>query len=406
MDGLLDSTNWVRAANGLRLNAAVRGQQLYLATQDAGEGNDHFVYVSTSAAPLQAANWNKSGNVMKWGAYLGDENGGGGGLAGFYSWFDAAGQMITNTALARALTSGLNNNGTNGNGVLEGTLNLAAYFGTFPTQLLVAAGPYDTVDGGALISGAQVPSGNGNGDIEASEFLTLSTRNLALDLPVAQSTNSGEAEAGMAVTLDGRSSLAPSGLPLSFAWSQLDGPSGAFTGPQSAIAAFRLTNHIAAATSALIRLAVFDTRFASETTTSLVFLVMADADGDGLSDREEQTGLDNVLTRADPAGHISNPLLADSDGDGVSDGNEALAGTNPSDSNSVFTIAGTAQSSNNGLLVHWASVSGKWYSLVSTTNLWDGLAPLYTNIPATAPLNVITVPIDNATHKFFVIEAQ
>ncbi len=406
MDGLLDSTNWVRAANGLQLNAAIRGEHLYVATQDAGEGNDHFVYVSTSAAPLQAVNWSKSGQVMGWGAYLADENGGGGGLAGFYGWFNASGQLMTNTAVARALTSGLNNNSTYGNGVLEGTLHLNSYFGIFPTQLLMAAAPYDTLDGGILINNAQVPAGNGNGDIDANEFLAISTRNLALDLPVAHIAPPTGSEAGMLVAVDGSGSVAPSGLPLSYAWSQVDGPPGAFSNAFAAVAAFRLTNQVAGTTSAVVRLEVFDTRFVSESTTSIVFVVMSDSDGDGLSDQEELTGMDNILTPANPGGQVSNPAVADSDGDGVPDGEEALAGTSPGNSNSVFKIMDTSTAVDGNLRVQWASVSGKWYKLEYSTNLLHELTPLYTNIPATAPVNVITVEVDGANQQFYVIETQ
>mgnify|MGYP001455884573 CR=1 FL=1 len=406
MDGLLDGTNWVRAANGLLLNAAIIRQQLYVATQDAGEGNDHFVYVSTSAAPMQAANWGKAGQVMGWGAYLADENGGGGALAGFYGWFDASGQRMTNTEVARALTSGLNNNSVFGNGALEGTLNLASYFGGFPTQLWVAVAPYGTLDGGSLVHSAQVPSGDGDGDLEPGEFLVINTRDLALDLPESHIAPPAGTEAGMWVAVDGSGSIAPSGLPLAHSWSTTAGAPGDFSNTLSAITAFRLTNQIGSATSVVIRLAVFDSRFTSESTTNIAFVVMTDSDGDGLSDQEGLTGLDNVFTPANPGGRVSDPALADSDGDGVSDGDEALAGTLPGDSNSVFKIAGATLAAESQLLVHWPGVSGKVYRLECATNLWSDLVTLYTNIPAATPLNVVTVTVNGADQQFFLIEAQ
>jgi hypothetical protein len=54
---------------------------------------------------------------------------------------------------------------------MEGTIDLAAAFGSVPSTIYVAAAAYATADGGALLS--QGPLGNGDGNIDPAEFLQL-----------------------------------------------------------------------------------------------------------------------------------------------------------------------------------------------------------------------------------------
>ncbi len=394
IDGLLDSTNWLRAVNGLKLHAAIRGPHLYVASQDAGEGGDHFIYVSDTLSTQRPANWAKSGNVMQWSAFLADENGASNQTAGFYGWFDAEGSLIANPAVARAVTSGLNNNGTNGNGVMEGTLNLPSYLGSFPTQLLFAVASYATPDGGALVPSVQVPPGNNNGDIEASEFLAISTRDLALDLPLVSAGSNLTTEAGMPVAVTGSAS-SPSGLPLAYTWEVESGWGGTFSEPYQLSTAFTPTNQPPGPTSAVIRLTVNDTRFDVSSIAVVTVTPWMDSDGDGLSDAEEQTGVNNILTPCNPAGHTSNPALADTDGDGANDGEEAIAGTNPNDPASVFQIVYEAGDLN-GIVLRWSSVSGRLYSVRVSTNLLTGFDLLQSELGSTPNFNSFTVPVDRA----------
>lgn len=391
MDGRRDSAAWGRATNGLALNAAIRGNRLYVATQDAGEGSDHFLYVADGLSTMRPANWAKSGQIMQWDAFLADENDG-----AFKGWFNAAGNGIADSAAYRAQTSGLNDNGTNQNGVLEGMVDLVALLGAFPTQLWFAAAPYGSADGGALVSGAQVPAGNGNGDIEAAEFLGVATRSLALDLPVALASATNEVEAGMWVGLDGQASSAPSGLPLSFAWSA-PGPDGVvFSNGAASLAAMRLATNPLAAVTATVVLAVQDTRFDATTSVSIVFRPMVDSDLDGLTDGEEATGIDNAFTGADPAGRTSHVFVADSDGDGSRDGDEAVAGTSPNDPASVLRVAFAPGAFDTALTIQWPGVTNRRYSLLRAASATGPYAPWETNIPAVNPLNSATVPVSAA----------
>ena len=122
MDGQLDATAQEVAANaGRHLYAALDGDVLYVATEDAGEGNDVFIYLADVPGPLTAANWAKAGLVAAWDAYLADENDN-----DYEGWFDATGSHDAAT-------------GANG-GVLEGILNLAQEFGELPDRTVPGRG--------------------------------------------------------------------------------------------------------------------------------------------------------------------------------------------------------------------------------------------------------------------------
>jgi hypothetical protein len=159
MDGMRDAVSQEVAANAVgsrHLYAALGGNVLYVATEDAGEGNDVFIYLADTPGPLRAANWAKAGQIAEWDAYLADENNN-----EYESWFDAA------AGATQAAT------GANG-GVLEGTINLVQEFGSLPNQIYVAVGVYGTNDSGALVPMQQVPASiNGNGTLEAVEYFLL-----------------------------------------------------------------------------------------------------------------------------------------------------------------------------------------------------------------------------------------
>ena len=120
-----------------------------------------------------------------------------------------------------------------------------------------------------------------------------------------------------------------------------------------------------------------------------------DTDGDFLDDRWEQThfsglGRDGTL---------------DFDKDGLTDAEEFLAGTNPTQKNSVLEIGNSTRQSNGDLLVQWQSVAGKTYRLQRKARLGD---PFWINIPgditATGPAAAKRIPAPTtATGVFRVI---
>ncbi|MCC6320669.1 MAG: hypothetical protein IT438_04440 [Phycisphaerales bacterium] len=170
MDGVLDAgATEVAASNGTWLRAAVRGGTLYLAAPDAGDGNDHFIFVGVppvTPGSLRAAPWAKAGQAASWALFLADENNN-----DYEGWFDAGGASTLSNVQAAT--------GANG-GVLEGTVDLAARFGALPAQVALAFTPYATSDGGGLVSGAQCPASvNANGTLDAAEFVIIDLCDLA-----------------------------------------------------------------------------------------------------------------------------------------------------------------------------------------------------------------------------------
>ncbi|MBU0677788.1 MAG: Ig-like domain-containing protein [Verrucomicrobia bacterium] len=148
----------LRAQNGMKLYADFNGELLYVATQDAGEGNDHFIFVTDDPVPDHSAPWGKSGRVKGREHFLADEND-----SDFEGWF-------INNAWDGSLSAATPfNNG----GYLEGTLDLVDIFGMIPSNLFIAVTPYNTWDGGALLGAYQVPAGDGNADLDSTEYYLL-----------------------------------------------------------------------------------------------------------------------------------------------------------------------------------------------------------------------------------------
>ncbi|MBP9085488.1 MAG: hypothetical protein KBG15_05180 [Kofleriaceae bacterium] len=172
LDGALDASANVIAGGvtALRLAVAVSADgRLYIATDDAGEGGDHFILISATppTAVARPAPFAKAGTVAAGTGdliTLADENDN-----GFSGWF-----RLEPTGGDAALSGAAYNNATGSNGgVVEGTVDLRAAFGTIPATLYFAAVAYASADGGVLVSAAQTPVGNGDGNVSADEYVTF-----------------------------------------------------------------------------------------------------------------------------------------------------------------------------------------------------------------------------------------
>lgn len=88
----------------------------------------------------------------------------------------------------------------------------------------------------------------------------------------------------------------------------------------------------------------------------------------------------------------------DYDSDGSSDGDEDIAGTDPTDDTSLFTISNvTVNAIASNIVLHWPSVSGRLYAVDGRSNLLEGSwSNIESNIPPTTPENAYTVQVDSA----------
>ena len=106
---------------------------------------------------------------------------------------------------------------------------------------------------------------------------------------------------------------------------------------------------------------------------------MADEDLDGLSDYDEVYVYGSLW---------NNP---DSDDDGMSDGDEALAGSSPTNDESMFGFADSQPvPEGGGVVVSWPSLSNRIYRLERSTNLLLDFEPLVNDLPAHPPVNSYT----------------
>jgi hypothetical protein len=157
MDGVLDtSARSVMTNAGITFYSAWNDTDLYVATQSAqSQGGDMFILLTDSLHTPVAAPWAKGGTVAGWKVFLANES-----SNNWCGWYNTSQGQISGSVASSAGT------------VLEGTINLQSIFGNVPSTLYVCVGKYGTADAGTL--SAQVPTGNGNGNIEQNEYYAYS----------------------------------------------------------------------------------------------------------------------------------------------------------------------------------------------------------------------------------------
>ena len=223
-------------------------------------------------------------------------------------------------------------------------------------------------NGGTLSPGAPV------GALTAATNVMLSGGAvLAVTLDAAQAPYCGKLAAGKLLTLTGATlAITTNGVPHQAVY--VIATYGTRTGT------FAVTNGLPAGYT-------LDYAYNAGTAIALV-ASLVDSDGDGMDDNWE-------IANFGSTGALNG--LGDQDGDGFSDRDEYLAGTSPTNRNSLLALKAPSSFSSNQVVVTWASVLGKKYQLLTSTNLlqpgWQtNLAGIDGLDPETSITNTIASP--------------
>jgi hypothetical protein len=122
-----------------------------------------------------------------------------------------------------------------------------------------------------------------------------------------------------------------------------------------------------------------------------------DTDGDGLTDLEEFTGVDEAGTTIggtpyamSPSPYRSNPNVFDSDGDQINDADEAAAGTNPTNALDFLRITSVSFGAGAGRVVQWASVTNRLYDIEASSNFDNFAAVVADDVSGAGSSTIIT----------------
>jgi len=101
----------------------------------------------------------------------------------------------------------------------------------------------------------------------------------------------------------------------------------------------------------------------------------------------------------------------DADFDLLNTWQEYIAGTDPTNSQSVFRFIGTQTLPSQGFMIRWPSISNRFYTLRRSTNLMEGISsfkilPDASNMPATPTENVYTDEVQGFGPYFYKIDVR
>ncbi len=127
-----------------------------------------------------------------------------------------------------------------------------------------------------------------------------------------------------------------------------------------------------------------------------------DTDGDGVADLVEDIDANGRVLPWE-----TDPAAPDTDGDGINDGDEIIAGFDPLDDASVFSVSNAQSDGTGQFVLAWLSVSNRVYQIDGCSNVFSNIWQSVTgNIPATPPSNTVTVNTDNATSKYYRVKVR
>ena len=89
----------------------------------------------------------------------------------------------------------------------------------------------------------------------------------------------------------------------------------------------------------------------------------------------------------------------------LTDESEFLAGTDPTDPSSVFALQDVTAAGHN-VVVHWSSVSNRFYGIDESTHLSAGFSNIVSGIPATPPVNSYTNTVGERARAYYRIRVE
>ncbi|MCX7872731.1 MAG: lamin tail domain-containing protein [Verrucomicrobiae bacterium] len=134
----------------------------------------------------------------------------------------------------------------------------------------------------------------------------------------------------------------------------------------------------------------------TSTVATLTIQSSGDSDNDGMPDDWEIAN--GLRPDVDDANE-------DKDGDGMSNIAEFIAGTNPSDKNSILKISSISIAPNNEVIIEFESVPDKDYQILVSTNFLDNWSVL-TNILRTSTNKTIIKDSESANKKYYRIKVK
>ncbi|MCZ7592985.1 MAG: thrombospondin type 3 repeat-containing protein [Kiritimatiellae bacterium] len=124
----------------------------------------------------------------------------------------------------------------------------------------------------------------------------------------------------------------------------------------------------------------------------------SDMDGDGLPDSWELDYFDTL--------EVLNSIY-DFDGDGLSDYGEYVAGTDPTDPDSLFQLSRFEPQEGAQIEIVWPSASNRQYSVWYSDDTLYNFQLAISNILATPPINTLQLNLSSpASARFYRIEVQ